>query len=243
MEKQGKAEEIFEGIFEFLKKYRKGIFYGIVAVLIVVIVIIFVSSRRRQKLERASFLFEKGYNLYIRGFSSTNQQQQSQLYDSAASQFLSAVDTYPESTPAVRARLYLARIYYDRGKYDTAIGYLQEIPDVSKSEFYVPLSYLFLAECYLQKNDIASASEFYGRIYREYPDTGFGPSAMVGLAVCRELMGNSDDAKTIFSELTNRYPDSAWVNFALENIAFFDVKKELGVKATPPSAQSLKGLK
>lgn len=58
----------------------------------------------------------------------------------------------------------------------------------------------------------------YKQFVKEFPRHSLAPAALLGMAYCYEELGNIDEAKKVFLEVQNRFPNSPWTEDAVKGV-------------------------
>jgi outer membrane protein assembly factor BamD len=120
-------------------------------------------------------------------------------YQSAIDTFQDVIDNYPYSEYAVMAELKIADAYYDDGRYEEALSYYQDFPDLHPNHERVPYTLLRASLCHYQRSrtpnrDQRPTREALARLDKlmsAYPYTPEAEEAEVLWRELRERLGRS----------------------------------------------------
>ncbi|WP_027358016.1 tetratricopeptide repeat protein [Desulforegula conservatrix] len=106
--------------------------------------------------------------------------------------------------------------YRSKGKDDPAVSrrMFQEMMVEYPDSPYIPYSALYLGELELSLTGYAPASGYFNYILTEFPDFRAKPQAIYGYAISNIYLDNLVSSYKALSELSSKYPDSAYTEHA-----------------------------
>src|SRR5208337_1579641 len=137
-------------------------------------------------------------------------------YASPADRYKSALEKFKASYAAKKnpsALLNIANCYYELGNFDEALKALKELTDQYSDPKISSLAYYKMAMIYIRKGDLNSALNTFG-IISSIKDAPLQDMALFESGKTLEAMGKTDEAKSKYKELINKFPKSLLVNDA-----------------------------
>lgn len=126
-------------------------------------------------------------------------------------QFVDDVISKYSRTPAsYRARLMKANYLITQKKYEEAEILVKSVINQARPETLKPLAYPLLIAIYDESGNTEKAISVSNEFLSKYNKNFLAPSIMENMARLYELSGNIDDAKKIYKEITENYPDTAY---------------------------------
>lgn len=229
-----KLEALIEKVMEFGKKNSKVLIASggtVLAVLLLVGVLNFINTSR----ETAAV---KEYDIAMLNIqmlpSLTNQSEIQKVYEEQITRLQRVVQSYPGTVSAVRARLFLGRVYLDqslqsqagnqgRQFIDAAATYYNDALKNSRNDYYRALATLGLAQAYEMqdsKQGWEQAYTLYGNIVNRYSKEGFTPTALIGMARMKEMLGDMTNAYIYYKRVADNYTNSLWARYAKGKIYY-----------------------
>jgi outer membrane protein assembly factor BamD len=113
-------------------------------------------------------------------------------YQAAIDKFQEVIDNYPYSDYAVMAELRIADAYYDDGRYEEALSYYQDFPELHPNHERVPYTLLKAAMCHYERTrspnrdqrPTREALKYLDKLMSTYPYT---PESEEAEEIWREL--------------------------------------------------------
>jgi len=197
------------------------------------------------KIEKSSQIFDTAISVINNINYITNESDKSKYYQEQVNNLNSLIQLYPDTVPAMRARLFLGKLYYESayrsGKQEAinqSVNYYSGVLVLSKSDFYKSLAAIGLAYCYEQKNDFIKAFENFNLVLTKYPNEGFNEVALIGMARAKEMQGDVNNAIVFYKKVVSEYTNSLWTKYAKGKIFYFSGPGNL--KEVPVNAQTNK---
>lgn len=154
-----------------------------------------------------------------------------QLLASAQStvQFEDIVERFPKSEAAPIAQLSLAKLQFDMGSYQEAItwydAFLEKWPE-HPLKSSATLGRLFCLEAMGTDEQIQQAETGFQTFADANPDHYLYPQARLGEARCKQLLGQLEEARGIYQNFLENYPENPWVVQIEERLA--DLERKIG---------------
>lgn len=200
------------------------------------------SQMKRNEADEANKIFDIAMSEVQMMINSEDEAQRQQLFQDHLTQLESLIQTYPKTIAAVRARLYMGKIYfseaYQSGNIDAigmALQYYSDAKDYAKNNFFRALGAIGMAYCYEQQNNYIQAAASFQEVLDNYPDEGFNPLCLVGLARSKEMVSDINGAITYYNKVISGYPESYWTRFARGKIYFYSSGTGTAVQPSVPS--------
>lgn len=208
----GTEEEVRDklvGLRDTLQEKKRNILKYVAIVLVVLVGIAGFLSYDHTSKKKARTLAYEGYKIYENLYQSQPLPREER--------YRKALDTFRQSYEAKKSPsvlLYIAGCYYELGNYDEAIKTLKDFTRrYSNKDKLVPLAYEKLAMAYEKKGDTKEAMKaledlynFKGYIYKDL--------ALLESARLLEREGKIDEAMTKYKELSEKFPNSPFVEEA-----------------------------
>lgn len=119
----------------------------------------------------------------------------------------SPIETHPASKQEMAAYQHGFELI-KRAEYDASIQVFQDfLINSPQSELASNASY-WMGEAYYIKEDNQQALKAFNRVIEVYPMSSKVPDAMLRAADCLANLGQEDEAKNMYSELVERYPQT-----------------------------------
>jgi outer membrane protein assembly factor BamD len=120
-------------------------------------------------------------------------------YQAAIDAFQEVIDNYPYSDYAVMAELAIADAYYDDGRYEEALSYYQDFPELHPNHERVPYTLLRAAMCHYKRarspnrdqRPTREALKYLDKLMSTYPYTPESEQAEVIWRELRTRLGRS----------------------------------------------------
>lgn len=191
----GKAQ----GIFEQNRKLILGVLGALVAVVVGVVAWRWYVSQQNTEAQEA--LFPSVYEW-------ENDSLKKALKGNGANPGLTAIaDDYSATKAGSLAAFYAGAASLKQGKYDEAIGYLKKF---SSSDLLVQArAYALLGDAYSEKKQWSDAIDAYKKAADYKPNKYFTPGYLMKLAAAYEAANQPKDAESAYSEIVEKYPESA----------------------------------
>ncbi len=185
-------------VVNWLKSNQKVLTYGLIGAA-VVIVILWGSLSAREAAEReASILtLQAGYAL------------ESNNLDQARILLLEAVENFGTVPSAGRATFMLGHVLFRLGQIDSArVFYDRYLNRFAKGRFFKAAATAGLAACLEQTGDWTEAAEQYTEAARLLGEHISAADYLLQAGRCWTLAGRTEQAITVYEQLTTRFPDS-----------------------------------
>jgi len=213
-------------IIEFIKKYRLVLAIGISVIFALFVGYSFYTQIRMNQYEKSAEVYDTAIGIIDNLQSITNTKLRGQYYAKQIQNLQMMVQNYPKTVPAIRARLFLGRVFYMDGMQNKdslkkALGYYQDAVNFAPNPFYKSLSLIGLGLCYEQQNEFKKAFDADQEIIQKYSDTGFEATALIGMARSREMMNQVKEALVLYQQLVRDYPNSVWASFARGKLYYY----------------------
>jgi len=206
---EANVREKFSSIKDTLQKRQKtALISGIVvlAVLISIAGFIIYSSSSQKKAK--AFEYE-GYKIFY-SHSQAPPANSEEQYTKSLDLFKKAYDT--RKSPL--SLYYIAACYYELGKYDDALKTLKDFTQrYSGDERFLPLAYQKMAIVYIKKGDANEAKKTLDALYNLKGDL-YKDLALIEYGRLLEKEGKLDEAKKKYQELTEKFPNSPFIDEA-----------------------------
>lgn len=201
-------KETVEDIREKLKERQRTLVYAIGIFFIAVISIVAFIVYQKTSSTKALELEFEAYKLF-HGDDQTSFIAPSERYQKALDLFKKSYET--KKKPATL--LYMANSNYEIGNYDEAIKNLNTLVNKFSEPKIVSLSYYKMAMAYLKKGDTDNALASLNAILSIKNGT-LQDIALLEAGKILELTGKSEEAKSKYRELMDKFPKSELLNEA-----------------------------
>jgi len=204
-------DNIGETVADIRKKFHERQSTLVYALLVFVLIVITVGAfivYHRVSAGKAVEMEYEGYKIFS-GATATP-------YASPADRYKSALEKFKASYAAKKnpsALLNIANCYYELGNFDEALKALKELTDQYSDPKISSLAYYKMAMIYIRKGDLNSALNTFG-IISSIKDAPLQDMALFESGKTLEAMGKTDEAKSKYKELINKFPKSLLVNDA-----------------------------
>ncbi len=220
--------EWLENLIEFAKSNQVFLTVIFVVILLGAIGLSVFSQMKKNEAEESNKLYDIAMSQVQMMVNTEDEAQRQQLFQQHVAGLDQLIQTYPNTVAAVRARLYMGKIYFSEA-YSTqnaqaivmALQYYQQARDTAKSDFFRALGTIGMAYCYEQQNDYAKAFASFQDVVNNYPKEGFNPVCLVGMARAKEMVNDVAGALVYYNQVVSQYPDSIWARFAHGKIYFY----------------------
>lgn len=135
----------------------------------------------------------------------------------AAPAAVAATPAAPETTadPAQEQAAYNAAFKLLRdGDYSAAVSALQQQLQDYPNGRYAANAYYWIGEAHYVEQQFDPAVQAFEHVIKDYPDSDKVPDAMLKIGTILNEQGNRTQARAIFQELQQRFPDSAAASLA-----------------------------
>jgi len=104
--------------------------------------------------------------------------------------------------------------YYKKKSYKECIKCFDKFISKYKKSFYIPNSYFWRGECYLNLGNFIKAIDNYDMVLTQYPDSEKVPSALLKEGIAFYYMKDKEGAKIFLQKVINEYPKSKQAQYA-----------------------------
>lgn len=104
--------------------------------------------------------------------------------------------------------------HHGAGQLDRAGVLLEKLLGQYPGSAHVPSAHYWLGECHFESSRPGAAVAHYERVFTDYPDHTKAAGALLKTGLSYKKMKRVDDARTTFSVLLKRYPQSAEAELA-----------------------------
>ncbi|UII21809.1 tetratricopeptide repeat protein [Fulvivirga ligni] len=187
---------------------NKGLVLGVVAVAVLVVAGFFgfkyyktsQNEKAQSEMFQAVYYFENdSLNLALNG-------------DGNSLGFLDIIDEYGITDAANLAHYYSGAAYLKQGNYDEAIAQLK---DFGADDLLIQAkAYALIGDAYMQKKDFESAASYFKKAADYKPNKYFTPGYLLKAAIAYEKSNNIEAAKESYTEIIEKYWESAQVQQA-----------------------------
>ncbi|MBN2301865.1 MAG: tetratricopeptide repeat protein [Lentisphaerae bacterium] len=129
------------------------------------------------------------------------------------------VSNYPSSSSAAIAALRLAKLHYDLGDYELALGMYVEFMEQYPRHDMFAIAELGRIHCLEARLQTEEALQGFIAFIESRPKHFLVPQAILGQARCLEQMGKYTDAKVVYEDFIASYSDSGWLSTAEEKLS------------------------
>ncbi len=228
------GDNIGETVADIRKKFQQRqstlVYAAVIFGLIVISVGAFVVYNRTTTARALEMEYE-GYKI-LSGSTTTP-------YASPADRFKDALEKFKASFASKKrptALLNIANCYYELGNLDEALKTLKELTDQYSDTKITSLAYYKMAMTYIRKGDLNSALNTFG-IISSIKDAPLQDMALFESGKTLESIGKTEEAKSKYKELINKFPKSPLVNNANLRLGSTQLTTESSEK---PSVQTKK---
>lgn len=195
-------------IKEFYDRYRNWIIGITTAVGIVVALAIIFLIRMKQTREYVE-------NQIVISESHLYQKNYSEAY-----KILDNIITHYRRTKYAGYAMYLkAKSLYENKDFESTIKLCLEILKIKKPKsVIVPTMYL-LGLSYTAINNYDEAIKIFNQIIQNYPNHFYCARVYESLAICYELKGDTQSAKSVYEKMNLLYPGTYWSELAQQKIS------------------------
>ncbi len=222
----GDLPDNFVWVVNFVKKY--GLILAVIVSVVFTLVVGYTVYTQIQmnQYEKAAEIYDTAIGTIDNLQYVTNDQARGQYYSQQIRNLQMLVDNYPKTVPAVRARLFLGRMFYMDGMQNKdslkkALGFYTDAEHYASNPFYKTLSLIGQGLCLEQQDLFNDAFVAYQKIDQKYAKTGFRATALMGMGRSREMMNRVKEALTFYQQLVRDYPDSEWATFARGKVYYY----------------------
>lgn len=230
-QKNQKQNSFLENSIDFVLKNKLLIGISSGAVLVIICLIVLFSYIVTSNKEKANRIYDIAISYMNNMNYITNNSERAKIFQDQVNNLATLVQIYPDTIAATRARLFLGKVFYEEalqsGKQDSinmALTYYTGAYENTKVNFYKVLALMGRAQCYEQKNEFNKAFDDYNLVVNKYSKDGFTPTALVGMARSKEMMGNENNEKEAleyYQRIVKDYPSSEWAKYAKGKIYFY----------------------
>jgi tol-pal system protein YbgF len=112
-----------------------------------------------------------------------------------------------------------AYTYYHQGRYDDAEARFQEFLAMSPASELSDNAQYWIGACRFAKRDFRGALAAFRRTVETYPDENKVPDALFKMGQSLEELGDPAEARIVYEDLVQRFPDTAAATLAAERRA------------------------
>lgn len=202
--KEDKLVTFYFNAIEYYNKYQNYILGGLAAVVVLVLVSVYFSNMQTEKEGKAS------------GKLAVARMHLSQMNTKVAIDTLEAViSEFSGTNSAGVACFYLANTYFQQQNTESAQIYYQKYLDDYDDDALISSSSLAgVAACLEQKKEYKEAAKLYEKSTQKYPQVFDSADKLMSAARCYRLAGIKENAKKIYEQVIEEYPNSGYKNDA-----------------------------
>lgn len=146
------------------------------------------------------------------------------------------VAKYPSTPSAPLAYIYAAKLYYDSGEYNVAMGKYIAFKEKYPKHMLMDAAELGAVCCMEARNQIKDALVGYRSFQKKYANSCLKPQAIFGEARCLAEFGQLNEARVLYENFIAANPESGWIIYAKENLEKLNKKAEKGSIVSPAPA-------
>jgi TolA-binding protein len=137
-------------------------------------------------------------------------------YAEAVQNFQLVMREYPESQAVRKAARYMAEALYKQGHYERAMTIIDFV-DRRWPRIYIddPAYLLMVADTEFRRGRLEDALQTYWTYYNLTPNAAGTDQLLLNVGTIYMMLGDMDSARTMYSELLRRYPDSQYAPLAV----------------------------
>ncbi len=201
-------------LIELGQKYKLQLSIGTGVILS--LLIIFLGMRFFSNLaeDKAFTLLQEGMKKYD---TAAKDEDSEQVNEDVTADIETVLTKYPRTVAGKLARIHLANISYDTGKYDKAIAlYEKAVIDFKNSPSLKNLVLSSLGHCYEAKKDNSSAVKYFEMITKGQNEV-LKDEAFFSLGRIYDHMGNKTKRIEVLQKIVKEYKDSVYFDLAQES--------------------------
>jgi len=205
---------------EYAQKNKKYFIGGISAVVLIALVVYFVNLSISRKEGAAQELLGRA--------QLASAMQQPAL---AAADFQNIIEEYGSTPAAKRAMYFLAKLYYDQQKCDSAVYYYENyIQRYAKNddEMLASSAYAGAATCLENTGDYAKAGEYYMKAAEAANNELHSPGYYMNAGRAFDKAEQYDQAQKAYQAVVDKYSRSPFYSTARKKLAEVEYKLRLG---------------
>jgi len=202
--KEDKLITIYFQVVEFYKQYQNYILGALGVVVIVILLSAYISNTRAQKEQKASATL-----------ATARLELANMNIDVAIDSLERLVTEYDGTKSAGTGCFYLANSYFLKKNYDSAQKYYEKYLSSYEDNLILASSAMSgVAACFEEKEEYRQAAEMYQKTVRKYPNVFNVAEKLMNAARCYRLAGVKEEARTIYQQIIDEYPNSGFKNDA-----------------------------
>lgn len=196
------------------------IIYASGSILLILVVVLGVVWMKGEKRESANNALSGAMAMYQTTIVQLqeNTENSTEKLELALEKLHEVASEYADTPQGQTASLFKANVLYRLGRYQEAAATIEEL-ELRNQEFVSDINaYYLLARSYEANEDFKLAIESYQDAKRR----ALGDMRAVidiDLARCHELLGDTDTAISIYTEIASEYPDTVFANRASKKLA------------------------
>jgi len=136
----------------------------------------------------------------------------------------------PSSEAAPMAIMKLAKVFFNAGNYDSAMGKYVEFKTKFPQHDWAPAAEMGRIQCLEARSQTEDALENYTAFAKTHTNYFLLPQAVFGQARCLEQLGRHKEAIAVYEDFIAAHPKSAWTSKAEDLME--SLKKTTGEKKT-----------
>ena len=141
---------------------------------------------------------------------------------------------YPSTPSAPLAYIYAAKLYYDSGEYNVAMGKYIAFKEKYPKHILIDAAELGSVCCLEARNQIKDALIGYKSFQQKYANSFLKPQAIFGEARCLMEFGQFNEARILYENFIAANSESGWITYAKESLEKLNKRVEKG-----PAVQSV----
>ncbi len=232
------------GISEFFTRHKDLFSYISVAVLLVAGIIVLIQINNRTKEKQASILLGNAITQLNSSLSAPNAATGENDTDTprdtteSIGAFQEIIDNYPGTKSEVNALLLMGSAYLADGRNDEAIDKFQAFLQKKPDHLLAAEAELGIATALFNKNEIKASLDKLEHIRSAYPAFPMKDVLEYEIAKRYEAMEDWDNARRIYNDVVDNFPDSPWKTMAQRKLRQLNIdhpeqaedKKEMKTK-------------
>ena len=190
---------------DWVEENSKFVFGGLVAVVVIVAALFIFMNSRKSAEAQASVDLASAMRVY-----------ESKDYSNSVTLLTNIVNAGGGTKSGKLARFYLAQSLYNTQEYAAAQEHFRKFASSFRGDNYLRTAALAgEAACLEQQDQFSQAAAKFAGIAKKYPDGPFVARYLLRAARCYTKAGNSEQAKLIYQQIIDEYPDSQEKNDAV----------------------------
>ena len=237
-QQKGGFSRFIESIFDWAVHHKNYVFIGLGVIVAATVGTLVYVNNQRSNLEEALAIYDTAISTF-ENIMYYPEEERMDVYNSQIGSLMELVQLYPNTVPAVKARLFLGRAFFDQAyqmqdqnSINIALDHYTQAYEYASSDFFRALALIGMGQCYEQKNDFSSAFRQYETVIEKYKDAGFAPYALISMARCREMLNDPSGSLKFYERVAKEHTDSVWARYAKAKIYL-----EKGMKAPEGAIQ------